>query len=75
MQAVAGEHAIPTIAPEVDPALSARAKSISDVDPGTFTKINYKDFLSAAMAGGMTMAEGAAAWKAHRENLAIEGAA
>lgn len=68
-----GTTAVPTIAPQEDP--SARPiKSIADVDPATFDNITYKEFLAAAMKAGMSMADGAAAWKAHRENLALEKA-
>jgi hypothetical protein len=73
MQALAGDKAIPTIAREADPGVAPK-KSITDIDPTIMDKISYRDFLAAAMASGMSMAQGAAAWKAHRENLEIEDA-
>lgn len=69
-----GDNAVEERAPEVDPNLKA-TRTINDVDPTLITRVTYQEFLSAAMKGGMSMAEGAAAWKAHRENLALEGAA
>ena len=45
------------------------AESVDSVDPATVT---YKDFISAAMRTGQSMADAALAWKAHRENLALE---
>lgn len=35
------------------------------------TVVTYKDFIGAAMRKGMSMAEAATAWKAHRDNLAV----
>jgi len=37
--------------------------------------VTYKDFLSAALKNGSTMADAAIAWKAHRENLELEAVA
>lgn len=37
--------------------------------------ITYKAFMAEAMQGGSTRAAAALAWKAHRENVALEGAA
>lgn len=42
------------------------------IDPAS---IKYTDFIGAAMRQGSSMADAAVAWKAHRENLALEGAA
>lgn len=63
-------HAVPERAPEFDPSTKP-VKSITDIDPASFATVSYREFLTAAMAGGMSMADGAAAWKAHRENLAL----
>lgn len=47
----------------------------ADVPPLDLSAVTYKEFLSAAMRTGMSMADAATAWKAHRENLALDGAA
>lgn len=69
-----GSDAVPQREPDVDPSIKA-TRSINDIDPDIATKVTYKEFIGAAMKGGMTMADAATAWKAHRENLALEGAA
>jgi hypothetical protein len=73
--AEAGTALVETIPAEVS-AYAAAARSIDSVDVKTITHISYTDFIGAAMKDkAMTMAEAALAWKAHRENLALEGAA
>lgn len=64
-----GVPAVPTSAPEVQPP--KRARTIDDVDLSTIAAVTYQEFIGAAMKGGMSMAEAASAWKAHRENLAF----
>jgi hypothetical protein len=65
-----GGNAVPTREIPPDPALM-KTKTITDFDLAQITGIKYIDFISAAMKGGMTMADAASAWKAHRENLAL----
>lgn len=45
------------------------ASNVSLIDPATVT---YKEFIGAAMRSGQSMADAALAWKAHRENVALE---
>ncbi len=74
MKVLAGENIIASRAPEVDPSLNQVKRSITDIDPKTITHVKYNDFVSAAVKAGMSMADAAVAWKAHKENLAAEAA-
>jgi hypothetical protein len=53
-------------------SLSSAAGATPLIDPATVT---YKEFVGAAMRAGQSMADAALAWKAHRENVALESAA
>lgn len=71
MATLAGAEALKPRDAEVDPSGKA-ARSITDLDVSQIGAVDYKTFLAGAMKAGMSMAEGASAWKAHRENLAAE---
>ena len=53
-----------------DQRVTERPKSIDDVDLASITKVTYQEFIGQAMKGGLSMADAALAWKAHKENLA-----
>lgn len=67
-----GVQTVPTRAEETP--TPTKARSISDVDLSQIAHVSYKEFIGAAMKGGLSMADAAIAWKAHRENLALEQA-
>lgn len=55
------------------PAESEKVRSIHDVDPNApIVAVTYAAFIAEAKAQGMTHADAALAWKAHKENLAAE---
>jgi len=57
-----------------EPAMSDRKRSIHDVDLSQIEKVTYQQFLAAALKGGMSMADAALAWQAHKNNVAAETA-
>jgi hypothetical protein len=65
----------PIVTRPSEPVASDKAKTINSVDLKQLAAVSYQEFIGAAMRGGMTMAEAAVAWKAHRENVALEQSA
>lgn len=59
----------------VDDPANDRPRSINTVDVDAIVKLSYKEFLAGAMKGGMSMAEAAEAWAAHKAALAADGEA
>lgn len=74
MLKLTGDTAIPEREIEIDPA-TKKAKSIADIDVATITAITYNDFIKEGRKAGLSMAELSVAWKAHRENVALEQSA
>lgn len=52
-----------------DARVVAKPKSIDDVDLSQIANVTYQEFIGQAMKGGLSMADAALAWKAHKENL------
>lgn len=73
MAAMTGASAIPERPMDVDPR-EKKVKSITDIDVATITAIKYNDFVAEGRKAGLSMAELSVAWKAHRENVALEQA-
>ena len=69
-----GGQVIPTRVVQTDADKAVKARSIVDIDPANLPLLTYKEFLSACMAQGKTMAEGALAWQRHKDDLAMSKA-
>lgn len=63
---------VPTMTPA--PVISERKRTIDDVDLTAIETVTYREFVAAAMKGGMSMADAATAWADHKRNIALEKA-
>ncbi len=71
MAQAAGVEPVPTTPERV--IETERVRSINTIDHNApMPVITYKAFMAEAQSRGMSYAEAALAWKAHKENLAAE---
>lgn len=73
MADLVGDTGIKERVVEPDPR-EAKVKTIADVDVESITAVTYNDFVKEGRKAGLSMAELSVAWKAHRENVALEQA-
>lgn len=66
------QNPVPTRHVETADDEAARPRSINTVDLGSIQNVTYQEFVGQAMRGGLSMADAALAWKAHKDNLAAE---
>jgi hypothetical protein len=72
MAAIVGDGGIKQREPEMDPKLSAKAKTIADIDTANITAIRYNDFVKEGRQAGLSMPEISKAWSDHKAHVAGE---